>query len=100
MLFKRFRRAYRGIRHALFVDGLRLPIKNCLDTPLDLADVVEISIDAGAVGGRKCCFQTERLFANRIADAAILLVPSEALLGGADVAKQLLEDRLRTILHG
>ena len=74
-------------------------IEDGLDAPLDLADVVEIAVDADAVGGGQPSLQRDRLLANRIENAAVLALAREALLGRAAVAKELFEHRLRAVFH-
>ena len=74
-------------------------LRRLLDAALDLADVVEVLIDAVAVARRQPPLKGGRFSQHRIEQAHGLL-PSRAPLGiGAAVAEQPLEHDLRIVLH-
>ena len=83
-----------GRQHAAAVVRLRL-----LDTPLDLADVVEILIEPRAIARPETRSQPRRLLRDEIEDAAIALPSRGALRRAAGLAEQPLEHRARIDLH-
>ena len=97
MGFKRLRRTYGCVGHIFLGAGLGF---GCFDAPLDLANVVEIAFNAGAIGRREALLKSGGLLAYRIENTAVLSLSSEALLGGAAVAKQFLKDHLGAVFHG
>ena len=78
---------------------LRLRLRARLDAPLDLANVVEIAIHAGAVGRREAVLKRQRLLDDRIENAAVLALAGETLLGRAAVAEQFFEHHLGAVFH-
>ena len=70
-----------------------------LDAPLDLADVVQILAQLGAVGCRQVLLQGRHLIHDRIEQAAALLLARQPLGVVAPVAEQFLEHHLRIVLH-
>src|SRR5437762_6239379 len=99
VLFERLRRPHRRLRHILFRSGLGLTIKYCLDAALDLANIVEISIDPDFIRSGKSFLETDCLLDDRIENTEILALARETLFGRAAVAKEFLEDDLRTVFH-
>ena len=69
------------------------------DAPLDLADVVEVVVEAREVARAQAPLQPTRVREHGVQDAAILALARRALLGRAAVAEQALEHDLRVALH-
>src|SRR5436190_15957522 len=96
MLFKVIWYADRGLRYGHV--GLCL-FGSLLNAPFDLADLFQILAETRAVGCGKLFLKPGYLIHNRI-EKTDRLLPSRLALGvGAAVAKQPLEDDLRTVLH-
>src|SRR5690606_4456874 len=69
-----------------------------LDTALDLAQRREVIVDLPAIGRAERACEAREILADRVEDAAVLMRERHALLGGAAVAEQALEDEPRIIL--
>ena len=77
MLFPR-RRDSGGRRRQLLCPAAGIAFLDFLNTPLDLANVLEVFVHPAAVHGRKVCFQTGGLTRDPIEDAHIRLPPARS----------------------
>src|SRR5262245_41383316 len=80
MVLERFRRSYRRFRNILISAALRIAIEHSLDSPLDLANVVEVSVEPHSIGWRQSLLKSNRLFDDGIQNTAVFALPREALL--------------------
>ena len=69
-----------------------------LDTALDVAHGLEITLDLGSVGRPERAVETREILGHRIEDAAVLFRAGLALLRRATVAEQALEDEPGIVL--
>ena len=92
-----------GLRHAdrhlhvLGRDGRGL--HRNLQPPLDLADVLGVVVEPGAVGRADVAAQPREAAGQRVEDALVALAPRRPLLDRAAVAEHPLEHHLRVQLH-
>src|SRR5581483_10763017 len=73
--------------------------RGLLDAAFDFSNVTEILIEPRTIGGRQRLLQRRHLADDGIEQAHGLLTPGAALGVAVAVAKQLLEDNLRVVLH-
>src|ERR1051325_8130081 len=78
---------------------VHVPRFDVLDTALDLADVLEVTIDPGPVVGAQRTLERRHLARDVIEDAAAGHPPLRALLRRSTNAEQLLEDDARIANH-
>ena len=70
-----------------------------LDAPLDLADVVDVGIDAHLVAGAKTGLERAELPDDGVENAGVALAIAQPLLGAGAVAEQPLEHHTRVHLR-
>ena len=85
MFFEGFRSSHRRVGN-LNLGGTGLSLRQ-FDPALDLADVVQVSVDPCAIGRGQSLLQALSLFDDRIQNAAVLFLAREALLGGSSIAE-------------
>ncbi len=72
---------------------------DALDAPFDLADVVEVFLQPGPIGGAQRVAQARRVLVDPVEDAAILGAALGALFRRGADAEQHVEDRARIADH-